>query len=180
MVEVGRFGSLADGRPIGLRAEDLLRLSRRRNDSAGLVMGHYSSGRNLMWVGSFAASRSHLETVLALYDPNSHHSLVRQTGVHPQLAAQAALGFVLFCLGFPDQALAQTNKAIAQARRLPHPPTLAMSLSMDTHLLSIIGDDMGLAQRVDGLVAVAPIRVSRSIVQRERSTVGGSRPRMPM
>ena len=136
-------------------AEDLLHLSRRRNDSAGLVMGHYSSGRNLMWVGSFASSRSHLETVLALYDPNSHHALVRQTGVHPQLAAQAALGIVLFCLGFPDQALAQSNKAIAEARRLPHPPTLAMSLGIDALLLSIIGDDIGLEQRADGLVAVA-------------------------
>src|SRR5215469_8133637 len=98
-------------------AEDLLHLSRRRNDSAGLVMAHYSSGRNLMWAGSFAASRSHLEKVLALYDPNSHHSLLRQTGIHPRLAAQAALGVVLFCLGFPDQALVQSNKAIAEARR---------------------------------------------------------------
>jgi len=136
-------------------AEDLLHLSRRRNDTAGLVMGHYSSGRNLMWVGSFASSRSHLETVLALYDPNSHQPLVRQAGIHPQLAAQAALGVVLFCLGFPDQALAQSNKAIVEARRLPHPPTLAMSLGIDALLLSIIGDDLGLEQRADGLVAVA-------------------------
>src|SRR5262249_37234905 len=135
--------------------QDLLRLSRRRNDSAGVVMGHYSSGRNLMWLGSFASSRSHLEAVLALYDPNSHHSLVRQTGVHPQLAAQAALGVVLFCLGFPDQALAQTNKAIAEARKLPHPPTLAMSLGIAALLLSVIGDDRGLEQRADGLLAVA-------------------------
>jgi len=141
---------------IALRLDqDLLRLSRRRNDSAGLVMGHYSSGRNLMWVGSFASSRSHLEVVLALYDPNSHQSLLRQTGIHPQLAAQAALGVVLFCLGFPDQALTQSNKAIAGARRLPHPPSLAMSLGMDALLLSIIGDDMGLEQRTDDLVAVA-------------------------
>jgi predicted ATPase len=135
--------------------QDLLRLSRRRNDSAGLVMGHYSSGRNLMWVGSFASSRSHLETVHALYDPNSHHSLVRQTGIHPQLAAQAALGIVLFCLGFPDQALAQSNKAIAEARRLPHPPTLAMSLGMNALLLSMIGDDIGLERRADDVVAIA-------------------------
>jgi predicted ATPase len=135
-------------------AEDLLHLSHRRSDSAGLVMGHYSCGRNLMWVGSFASSRSHLEAVLALYDPNSHHSLVRQTGIHPQLAAQAALGIVLFCLGFPDQALAQSNKSIAEARRLPHPPTLAMSLGTAA-ALSIICDDIALEQRVAGLVAVA-------------------------
>ncbi|MBV9814752.1 MAG: hypothetical protein JO229_03255 [Alphaproteobacteria bacterium] len=118
-------------------------------------MGHYSSGRNLMWVGSFASSRSHLETLLALYDPNSHHSLLRQIGVHPQLSAQAALGVVLFCLGFPDQGLAQSNKAIAEARRLLHPPTLAMSLGMNALLLSIIGDDTGLEQRANDLIAVA-------------------------
>ena len=41
--------------------EDLLRLSRQRNDSGGLVLGHLSSGRDLMFVGAFASARSHLE-----------------------------------------------------------------------------------------------------------------------
>jgi hypothetical protein len=63
--------------------EDLLRLSRQRNDSAGLVLGHYSSGRTLMFAGRFASSRSHLEEALALYDPISHSSLVHQVGFHP-------------------------------------------------------------------------------------------------
>src|SRR5262249_47265982 len=74
---------------------DLLRLSRQRVDSAGLVLGHISSGRNLTHAGRFATSRSHLETVLALYDPSSHHPLVRQTGTHPQIVALAHLGIVL-------------------------------------------------------------------------------------
>jgi predicted ATPase len=56
--------------------EDLLRLSRQRNDTAGLVLGHLSCGRNLMHAGRFALSRSHLEEVLALYDPASRRSLV--------------------------------------------------------------------------------------------------------
>jgi hypothetical protein len=47
--------------------EDLLRLSRQRDDSAGLILGHFSAGRNLMLGGRL--SRSHLEEVLALYDP---------------------------------------------------------------------------------------------------------------
>ncbi len=37
--------------------EDLLRLSRQRNDSAGLVLGHHFSGANLMLAGRFALSR---------------------------------------------------------------------------------------------------------------------------
>jgi hypothetical protein len=65
-------------------AEDLLRLSRQRNDSAGLVLGHFSSGRNLMFAGRLASSRSHLEEVLALFDPVFHGALVHQAGFHPR------------------------------------------------------------------------------------------------
>src|SRR5262249_9413429 len=105
--------------------EDLLRLSRQRNDTAGLVLGHASYGMNLMFAGKFVSSRSHLEEVLALYDPISHPSLVHQAGVHPYGSAQAFLGIVLFCLGFPDQALPRSNAAIAEGQRLAHPPSLA-------------------------------------------------------
>jgi hypothetical protein len=48
--------------------EELLRLSRLRNDSAGLVLGHTTSGLNLWSAGRFALSRSHLEDALALCD----------------------------------------------------------------------------------------------------------------
>ena len=87
-------------------AGDLLRLSRQRNDFIGLVLGHASSGRNLMYVGRFASSRSHLEKALALYDPISNRSLGNQFGSDAYVNSQAYLGFVLFCLGYPDQALA--------------------------------------------------------------------------
>jgi hypothetical protein len=133
--------------------EDLLRLGRQRNDSAGLVLGHESFGRDLMVVGRFASSRSHLEEVLTLYDPISHRSLVHQAGNHPLAASQAILGIVLFCLGYPDQALAQSNAAIADARRLGHPPSLAVNLSFSAVLLSLIGDDAALGERADDLLA---------------------------
>jgi predicted ATPase len=135
--------------------EDLLRLSRQRDDSTGLVLGHYSSGRNLMFVGRFASSRSHLEEALALYDPLSHRSLVQQAGAHPQVPSQAYLGIVLFCLGYPDQALARSGAAIAEARRLAHPPSLAASLTIGTRLLSLDGDNAALDERADQLIAVA-------------------------
>jgi predicted ATPase len=134
--------------------ENLLRLSDQRNDSAGLVLGHLSSGRTLMLVGKFAASRSHLETVLALYDPISHGSLVHHTTTHPHVNSQAILGIDLFCLGYPDQALAQSNPAIAEARRLAHPQTLAVTLGCGAILLSLVGDDAALDEWADRLVAL--------------------------
>jgi hypothetical protein len=97
--------------------EDLLRLSRRRKDSGGLVLGHLSSGRTLFFAGRFAQSRSHLEEVPALYDPISHGPLVRQSSLHPQVVSQAVLGNVLFCLGYPDRALVQSGAAVARKPR---------------------------------------------------------------
>jgi class 3 adenylate cyclase/predicted ATPase len=135
--------------------EDLLRLSRQRNDNAGLTLGHSSSGLDLMFVGSFALSRSHLEEALALYDPISAGILVHQVGLDIHATSQTRLGSVLFCLGFSDQALAQSNAAIAESRRQAHLPTLADSLVGGTRLLSLIGDDAGLDKRTKELVAVA-------------------------
>jgi predicted ATPase len=134
--------------------EDLLRLSRERNDSAGLVLGHASSGRNLMFAGRFASSRSHLEEVLALYDPISHDSLVHQTGIYSHVNAQGLLGIVLFCLGFPDQALARSREAIAESRRLAHLPSLASSLALGNALLSLDRENAALDEQADHLVGV--------------------------
>jgi class 3 adenylate cyclase/predicted ATPase len=135
--------------------EDLLRLSRERDDSAGIVLGHDCSGRDLLIAGSFASARAHLEEVLALYDPISHGSLVHQTGSYPQVISQGYLAIALFCLGFPDAALAHSNAVIAEARRLAHPPTLTVSLSTDARLLSLTGDYAALDQRTGQLIAVA-------------------------
>jgi class 3 adenylate cyclase/predicted ATPase len=135
--------------------EDLLHLSLQRNDSAGLVLGHYSSGRNLMFVGSFASSRSHLQEALTLCDAISHRSLAHQGGIHPLAVSQAVLGIVLLCLGYPDQALAQSDAAIAEARRLAHLPSLAISLSLATQLRLLVGEDASLNEWADQLVAVA-------------------------
>jgi class 3 adenylate cyclase/predicted ATPase len=135
--------------------EDLLRLSRQRDDSAGLVLGHYSSGRNLMLAGRFARSRSHLEEALTLYDPITHRSFAHQAGFHPHVNSLAHLEIVLFCLGFPERALARSSAAIAEARRLAHPPSLASSLVLGARLLSLVGDDAALGERAGQLIAVA-------------------------
>jgi len=135
--------------------DDLVRLSRERGDSSGLVLGFASSGRTLMFAGKFAPSQSRLEKAIALYDPMLHRPLVHQTGTHPQVLSQAYLGIVLFCLGFPDQALLRSNEAIAEARRLAHPPSLASCLAAGTILLSLDGENAALHGRANQLVAVA-------------------------
>jgi predicted ATPase len=136
-------------------AKDLLHLSRQRNDSGGCVLGHWSSGLTLLLAGRFVSSRSHLEAVLALHDPISHRSLIDQVGFSPHVTSQPYLGIVLFCLGYPGQALAWSNAAIAEARRLAHLPSLALSLSIGARLHSLDGDNAALDERAGQLIAVA-------------------------
>jgi predicted ATPase len=135
--------------------EELLRVSRERDDSGGLVLGHLTSGRRLLMVGRFSPARSHLAEALALYDPVSHRSFGHQAGSLPQVNSQSALGLALFVIGFPDQALAQNIAAIAEARRLAHLPSLASSLAIGGILLSLVGDNAVLDEWVDQLVALA-------------------------
>jgi hypothetical protein len=154
-------------------AADLLRLSRQRNDAAGLVLGHYSSGLNLMFVGRFASSRPQLEAGLALYDPLSHRALVHQAGIRPQVLSQAFLAIVLLCLGFPGQALARSSAAIAEARRLTHPLSLASSLSLGALLHSLVGDNVALMSGQTSWLRWPPSRLSLSGARWGRFFAGG-------
>jgi predicted ATPase len=135
--------------------KDLLLLSRQRDDAAGLVLAHHSLGRNLMFAGRFTSSRSHFEQALAFCDETFDQSLVRQAGVYPRVASQAFLAISLFCLGYPVQALARASAAIAEARKLSHPPSLAVSLTNGARLASFVGDDALLREWAEQLATVA-------------------------
>lgn len=135
--------------------EDLLRLSRERNDSAGIVLGHDCSGRDLLLAGRFESARWHLEQVIALYDPVAHLSLAYQTGSQSRVVAQGYLGIASFCLGFPDRALIHSSAAVNEARTLAHPPSLAASLAQRARLLSLAGDDAALGRLASELIELA-------------------------
>jgi hypothetical protein len=133
---------------------------------------HLSSGRNLMYCGQFGASRLHLEEALGLYDPISHHSLAHQAGAHPQVSL-GFLGITLFCLGFPDRALARSSAAIAGTGGLAHPPSLGVTLNLGSLLLSLVGDEAALEERASRLVALATEQSFPIGVLRERSIADG-------
>jgi DNA-binding winged helix-turn-helix (wHTH) protein/predicted ATPase len=135
--------------------EVLLRSSDERDDAAGRFLGHFSSGRTLTLIGRFSASRSHLEAALGLCNLDFHSPLVHQTGFDPQVTTQTYLGIVLVCLGYPEQALARVNAAIAHARRLAHPPSLAVCVASGGIPLTLVGDNAALSEWTDELAAVA-------------------------
>jgi class 3 adenylate cyclase/predicted ATPase len=138
--------------------QELLRLSLDRKDSSALVIAYYSLGRNLLYAGEFSSARMHLERAISLYDPHTHDSLRHQAGDDPRVNSQAALAIALFCIGFPVQAVAQSNAAIAEAQKLAHPPSLALSLAFGARLMLFAGDDRRLRERANRLIELATDR----------------------
>jgi tetratricopeptide (TPR) repeat protein len=134
-------------------AEEVLGLSRQRSDSSGVFSSLRILGHNLLFSGKFASSRLRLEEAIALeeavglHDQNFHHAINQAVTSH-------YLGTALFILGYPDQALARSNAATAEARKLA-PRFLTQSLAVGIRLLSLVGDSRALAERADQLVALA-------------------------
>ena len=131
---------------------EVLRLSHQRNDASGLILGYSETGETLMFAGEFASSRSHLERALAARNPRFRSAFFTHD---PLVPARGNLAIVLFCLGYPDQALAASRMTIAEAQRLGHPASLILSHIFDAILLSVVGDNAALDARAGELIAAA-------------------------
>jgi len=110
-------------------AEQCLSLAQRAQDADSLLWANFALGQTLFQFGDLGSARAHLEQGLAFYDPQKHFS----PACHPLADVGAAclcwLAFVLWSLGYPDQAMARMGDAVTQARELAGPYSLAAVLS---------------------------------------------------
>jgi predicted ATPase/DNA-binding winged helix-turn-helix (wHTH) protein len=132
--------------------DDVLRLSHQRNDASGLILGYSEMGETLMFAGELASSRPHLERALAVSSPSFRPAFLTHD---PLVPARGNLAIVLFCLGYPDQALALSRTTLAEAQRLGHPASLTLSRIFDAILLALVGDHAALDAQAGELIAAA-------------------------
>jgi tetratricopeptide (TPR) repeat protein len=104
-------------------ARQMLRLAETRQDPALLLWAHYVLGFTLESQGVLKSARDHLERSIALYDPQrgGTYGFVQEPGP----TAMAMLSHVVHSLGYPEQALGRMREAVALARNLSRPFTLA-------------------------------------------------------
>jgi tetratricopeptide (TPR) repeat protein len=116
--------------------EQCLRLARNVQDPALLVEAHYALAVTLANQGEGTRAREHFEQVLTLYTPHEHRALAfRYGGLDPEVVTRAyAACWVLWFLGYPDQALTQSHKAITLAQELAHPYSLVWALILAAYL----------------------------------------------
>jgi predicted ATPase len=103
--------------------ERLLSLAQNVGDPALLVHAHRALGEVFQNLGEFVLAQEHLAQGSALYDPQHHrsHAVLNDPGVF----CFAFASWVLWWLGYPEQALQRSQTALTLAREMSHPPTLA-------------------------------------------------------
>jgi predicted ATPase len=106
-------------------AEQCLRLAHGVQDPGLLLEAHLILGTILVYLAEFPLALEHLERVVALYDPRRDASHTFVYGNHPVVIAHSFAAWVLWLLGYPDQALDSARQALALAEETSHPLTLA-------------------------------------------------------
>jgi predicted ATPase len=81
-----------------------------------------------MVTGELAEGRAYLDQAIAQYDPVAHRSLAMRFGQDLRTASLTRRSMALWALGYPDAALADTNKALSEAREIGQAATLFFAL----------------------------------------------------
>lgn len=148
-------GDLATGEAIG---RDALATAERTGDALDLLLAHVVAGFPHFYRGSFARAAEHYGQATALYDPREHASFARTLGWDRGVNAHAYLAWCHLYLGHHDRALALSEQAMALARRLDHPLTLAnVLLHVAIHRVERREPDRALALAEELVELAAPL-----------------------
>jgi len=137
-------------------SEQLLRLAQRLHDPALLLEAHHALGALLFWLGEFASAQKHFEQGLALYDPPQHHTLAVLYGYDPGVACLLRVALVLWCLGYPDQALQRCHDALTLAQQeASHPLSSAYILHHAAWLHQFRREGLMTQERAEAVITVS-------------------------
>lgn len=107
----------------------LLDLASKSGQPGHLAEAHRTLGATAFRLGLLDEARTHMVEVLALQRPaESTFDYLLGYGRDPAVHAMAALGWTLWYLGMPDQALSYSHRAVALARARPDAYNLALCL----------------------------------------------------
>jgi predicted ATPase len=150
------YGTRAEMEVARELVEQLWHLAQRTGDRNLVLQAHHTWWSYYFAVGEHTLARSHVEQGLALYVPQHHRSHVyRYAGHDARVCGLAWGGPALWCLGYPDQALDSNREALAFARELSHPVTLALALKWLATLYQLRREEQATFKWAEEAVAFA-------------------------
>jgi predicted ATPase len=105
-------------------------------------------------LGDPVTAHAYLEQGIALYDSQQSGGLAFSRGTDPGVVCLSRLAWVLWWLGYPDQALVRSHEAIALAWRLSQPYSLNFALSYNAILHLWRREPSLVKERVETMVSL--------------------------
>lgn len=118
-------------------ANEFLSRAEASDDIVPMMVAHRVMGSTLLSVAQFQESRQHFEESIASSKKRSPQSLYNRYMVEPQAASLLLLSWDLWILGYPEQSLTRVSEALALARELGQPYSIAFAHYMTSvvHLM---------------------------------------------
>jgi predicted ATPase/predicted negative regulator of RcsB-dependent stress response len=136
----------------------LLRLAEQAEDPLLIAVAHWLYSVPLYMLGELAQAQAHLEHVIAFYDPQQHHTLAFVYGLDPGVVSLSVMSWMLWALGYPEQALKRNREAIGLAQELSHLPSLAWAQSYADALFIFCRDWQAAQSYADALIRLSAER----------------------
>jgi len=130
-------------------------LAEKQGATIPLMIGNRLMGTSLLFTGEIARGRGHYDQAIALYDPAEHRPLAMRFGQDVAVAILSFRALALWVLGYPDAALADTERALKDAREIGQAVTLMYALTHVAKTYFHRGDYAFANAQADELVALA-------------------------
>ena len=108
--------------------QEFLKLAQQQQNEA-VVVALRMVGGPLFSLGELTEARPYFADLLTRHDPKRHRALTYLYGQEPGAAGRLFYGWLLWLLGFPDQALQRSQEAMQIAREVAHAPSQAYALT---------------------------------------------------
>ena len=134
-------------------SEQLFTLAQRTQDPLALLRGHFVMVVILHKRGELVEAREHAEQGIRLY--NRYRSQRSPWGAHHMgVGCLDCITWVLWLLGYPDQALRRAQEALVMAQEMAHPMTLAEALGYLARFYQNLGERQAAEERANATVTL--------------------------
>jgi tetratricopeptide (TPR) repeat protein/predicted Ser/Thr protein kinase len=135
--------------------DQITQLAEKLGDPMMKAISHYNASWSKLNLGELTQSLEHTKHMSEFYDPEKHGYLAYAFGYDLGVISLAFGAWSLWFLGYPDQAKEQMKTAIAHAKKIDHPHTLAFALVGGIAMQWFLRNRTGIDKYTDELVPIS-------------------------
>jgi class 3 adenylate cyclase/predicted ATPase len=136
-------------------AEQCFALAQHLQDPVSLQEAHIALGSTLIHLGELRSAQAHLEQGVALYDSNLSRLRAFSRGTDPGVVCLSRGAWTLWMLGYADQALTMSQKALSLAQELSHASSLAFALFFAAVLRQCRREARQVQEQAEAMIALS-------------------------